>query len=206
MPLGCAGTPRGLLFEHVSSFLAHFSGDSWLFGCIFCLPRAIPRNRQNLKLFRVVSRVIRRLYKKTCFRGHSPRRSCRHSPGAGHTPTSGPPSDILALTTPGTVTPLFATGYTAGRLQQKTLLKTSSLRHAGGLQQKTQRKTGSSVSPPKKLAQRLKETLCHTAVLSRVVLTLSQCHPAAAEGAKLSTISMEKKECMMLTAYRQRIL
>ncbi len=61
VPLWCPGMPRGPLFEHFSLICAHFSGYSWIFWSIFCLPRAIPRNRQNLKLFRVVSRVIRRL-------------------------------------------------------------------------------------------------------------------------------------------------
>ena len=37
-------------------------------------------------------------------------------------------------------------------------------------------------------AQRLKKTLCRTTVLSHVILTRSQCHTAAAKGAKLSTI------------------
>ena len=37
-------------------------------------------------------------------------------------------------------------------------------------------------------AQRLKKTLCRTELLSHVILTRSQCHTAAAEGAKLSTI------------------
>ena len=38
-------------------------------------------------------------------------------------------------------------------------------------------------------AQRLKKTLCRTDLLSHVILTRSQCHTAAAEGAKLSTIN-----------------
>ena len=38
-------------------------------------------------------------------------------------------------------------------------------------------------------AQRLKKTLCRTALLSHVILTRSQCHAAAAEGAQLSTIN-----------------
>ena len=37
-------------------------------------------------------------------------------------------------------------------------------------------------------AQRLKETLCRTELLSHVILTRSLCHTAAAEGAKLSTM------------------
>ena len=37
-------------------------------------------------------------------------------------------------------------------------------------------------------AQSLKKTLCRTALLSHVILTRSQCHTAAAEGAQLSTI------------------
>ena len=38
-------------------------------------------------------------------------------------------------------------------------------------------------------AQRLKKALCHTALLSHVSLTRTQCLPAAAEGAKLSTMT-----------------
>ncbi len=49
VPLWCPGTPQGPLFEHVPSMFDHFSGFSWIFWSIFCLPRAIPRNRQNLK-------------------------------------------------------------------------------------------------------------------------------------------------------------
>ena len=38
------------------------------------------------------------------------------------------------------------------------------------------------------LTKRLKKTLCHAEFLSHVILSRSQCHTAAAEGAKLSTI------------------
>ncbi len=41
-------------------------------------------------------------------------------------------------------------------------------------------------------AQRLKETLCRTELLSHIILTRSQCLTAAAEGAKLSTIYIQK--------------
>ena len=38
------------------------------------------------------------------------------------------------------------------------------------------------------LTKRLKKTLCHAEFLSHIILSRSQCHTAAAEGAKLSTI------------------
>ena len=38
------------------------------------------------------------------------------------------------------------------------------------------------------MPQRWEKTLCRTELLSRIILTRSQCHTAAAEGAKLSTI------------------
>ena len=53
-------------------------------------------------------------------------------------------------------------------------------------------------------AQRFKKTLCRTELLSHVILTRSQCHTAAAEGAKLSTIWWIKKTCDMMNLLTSR--
>ena len=60
------------------------------------------------------------------------------------------------------------------------------------------------------LTKGLKKTLCHAEFLSHVILSRSQCHTAAAEGAKLSTISFyhtyERLQLLQTTYERSDIM